>query len=98
MMATNVAVSLAVWPVFYFLGFEQHGLWAIFAGVVHIVPYVGSVAVAAAAAFVTYLESPDIFEAVNAGLIVLVVVSLVATLLSTWLRSEERRVGKECCR
>ena len=94
MLATNVAVSLAVWPVFYFLGFEQHGLWAIFAGVVHIVPYVGSVAVAAAAAFVTYLESPDIFEAVNAGLIVLVVVSLVATLLSTWLQSRTSRMNQ----
>ncbi|MCY7386796.1 MAG: AI-2E family transporter [Burkholderiales bacterium] len=94
MMVTNVAVGLAVWPVFYLLGFEQHGLWALFAAVVHIVPYVGSVAVAAAAAFVTYLESPAIFEAVNVGAIVLVVVSLVATLLSTWLQSRTSRMNQ----
>ena len=94
LMVTNVAVGLAVWPVFYLLGFEQHGLWALFAAVAHIVPYVGSVAVAAAAAFVTYLESPAIFEAVNVGAIVLVVVSLVATLLSTWLQSRTSRMNQ----
>ena len=94
MLATNVAVGLAVWPVFYFFGFEQHGLWALFAAVAHIVPYVGSVAVAAAAAFVTYLENPVIFEAVKIGAIVLVLVSLVATLLSTWLQSRTSRMNQ----
>ena len=94
MLATNVAVGLAVWPVFHWLGFEQHGLWALFAAVAHIVPYVGSVLVAAAAALVTYLGSPDILDAVNAGLIVLVVVSMVATLLSTWLQSRTSRMNQ----
>lgn len=94
MLVTNVAVGLAVWPVFYWLGFEQHGLWALFAAVAHIVPYVGSVLIAAAAALVTYLGSPDILDAVNSGLAVLVVVSLVATLLSTWLQSRTSRMNQ----
>ena len=38
MLVTNAAVVLAAWPVFYFREFEQHGLWALFAGVAHIVP------------------------------------------------------------
>ncbi len=92
MLVTNVAVVLAGWPVFYFRGFEQHGLWALFAGVVHIVPYVGAAAVAAAAAVASYLGSPDILDAVNSGLIVLVVVPLVATLLSTWLQRRTARM------
>lgn len=94
MLVTNVAVAIAVWPVFYFRGFEQPGLWAIFAGVLHIVPYVGSAAIAASAAVVSYLGSPDILDAVNSGLIVLVVVSLVATLLSTWLQSRTSRMNQ----
>lgn len=94
MLVTNVAVAIAVWPVFYLRGFEQPGLWAIFAGVLHIVPYVGSAAIAAAAAGVSYLASPDILDAVNSGLIVLVVVSLVATLLSTWLQSRTSRMNQ----
>ena len=94
MLVTNVAVAIAVWPVFYLRGFEQPGLWAIFAGVLHIVPYVGSAAIAAAAAGVSYLGSPDILDAVNSGLIVLVVVSLVATLLSTWLQSRTSRMNQ----
>ncbi len=87
-------MAIAVWPVFYLRGFEQPGLWAIFAGVLHIVPYVGSAAIAAAAAGVSYLGSPDILDAVNSGLIVLVVVSLVATLLSTWLQSRTSRMNQ----
>ena len=94
MLVTNVAVAIAVWPVFYLRGFEQPGLWAIFAGVLHIVPYVGSAAIAAAAAVVSYLGSPNILDAVNSGLIVLVVVALVATLLSTWLQSRTSRMNQ----
>lgn len=94
MLVTNVAVGLAVWPVFYLLGFEQHGLWALFTGVAHIVPYVGSVAVAASAAIFSYLGSPDILGAMKSGLIVLAVVSLVATLLSTWLQSRTSRMNQ----
>ena len=93
-IATNVAVDLAVWPVFHWLGFEQHGLWAVFAAVAHIVPCVGSVLVAAAAALVRYLGSPDILDAVNAGLVVLVVVSMAATLLSTRLQSRTSRMNQ----
>lgn len=93
-LVTNVAVGLAIWPVFYFLGFEQPALWALFAGVIHVIPYVGSIAVALAAAVFSYLGSPDVLGAVNAGLIVLVVVSLVATLLSTWLQSRTSRMNQ----
>ena len=93
-LVTNVAVGLAIWPVFYFLGFEQPALWAFFAGLIHVIPYVGSIAVALAAAVFSYLGSPDVLGAVKAGLIVLVVVSLVATLLSTWLQSRTSRMNQ----
>lgn len=94
LLATNVAVGLAVWPLFHLLGFEQPALWAFFAGVVHIVPYVGSMAVAFAAAVISYLGNPDLLAAVNTGLIVLAVVSLVATFLSTWLQSRTSRMNQ----
>src|SRR6185436_21047136 len=55
-LVTNVAIALASWAVFYLLGFDHAGLWAIFAGVVHIVPYVGSIALAAATMAFQYVS------------------------------------------
>lgn len=93
-LVTNIAVGLAMWPVFYYLEFEQPGLWSLFAGIVHLVPYIGSMAIAAFAAIFSYLSNPDILKAFNTGMVVLVVVSVVATLLGTWLQSRTSRMNQ----
>jgi predicted PurR-regulated permease PerM len=94
MLVTNVAIGLAAWPAFYVLGFEHAGLWAIFTGVVHVVPYVGSIAIASMATIFHYVGAPDILQSLNAGLLVLVVVSLVGALLPTWLQSRTARMNQ----
>jgi predicted PurR-regulated permease PerM len=93
-LVTNVAIGLGSWAVFYLLGFDHAGLWAVFAGIVHIVPYVGSIALAAATVAFHYLSSGSVLESVNYGLLILVVVSLLGTLLPTWLQSRTSRMNQ----
>ena len=93
-LVTNVAIGLASWAVFYLLGFDHAGLWGLFAGVVHIVPYVGSIALAAMTVVFEYLSSGSVLQSVNFGLLILVVVSLVGTLLPTWLQSRTSRMNQ----
>ncbi|MBK7471641.1 MAG: AI-2E family transporter [Betaproteobacteria bacterium] len=93
-LVTNIAIGLAAWPTFYLLDIEHPGLWAIFAGVVHIVPYIGSIMLAAFAAVFHYIGSPDILQSLSVGLIILVVASLVGTLLPTWLQSRTSRMNQ----
>ena len=86
-LVTNVAIGFASWGAFYLMGFEHAGLWAVFAGVVHVVPYIGSLALAGAAAGIHYVTSPDVFQSALFGIIVLMLASLIGTLLPTWLQS-----------
>ncbi len=93
-LVTNVAIGLAAWPAFHAMGFEHAGLWAIYAGVLHIVPYVGSLALAASAAMFHYVTSPDVLRSATFGLIILVLASLIGTLLPTWLQSRTSRMNQ----
>jgi len=93
-LVTNVAIGLASWAVFYLLGFEHSGLWGLFAGVVHIVPYFGSIVLAGTAMVFQYLASGQILQSINFGLVILVVVALVGTLLPTWLQSRTSRMNQ----
>ena len=93
-LVTNVAIGLASWGAFYLMGFEHAGLWAIFAAIVHVVPYIGSLALAAAAASFHYVTSPDVFQSAMFGVIVLMLASLIGTLLPTWLQSRTSRMNQ----
>lgn len=93
-VVTNVAIGLAAWPAFYLLGFDHPGLWALFAGVVHVVPYIGSIALATSASIFHYVATPDIWKSVYVGMVILVVASLVGTLLPTWLQSKTSRMNQ----
>ncbi len=93
-LVTNIAIGLTVWPLFYLLGYEHAGLWAAFAGVIHVVPYVGSMVLAGASAVFYYIDNPVILPAINVGFLILVVAALVGTLLPTWLQSRTSRMNQ----
>ena len=93
-VVTNVAIGLAAWPVFYLMGFEHAGLWALFAGIVHIVPYIGSLMLAGMAAIFHYTASTDVLQSTYIGLTILVLASLVGTLLPTWLQSRTSQMNQ----
>lgn len=94
LLVTNVAIALATWAVFLMLGFDHAGLWAAFAGIVHVVPYAGSLALAAVTAASQYLTSGSVLQSVNYALLILVVVSLLGTLLPTWLQSRTSKMNQ----
>jgi len=94
LLVTNIAIAFATWGLMLLLHFEQPGLWGVFAGIVHIVPYVGSIAFAATAAAFQYVATGNVLQSVNYGLLILVVVSLLGTLLPTWLQSKTSRMNQ----
>ena len=94
LLVTNVAIAFATWAVFLLLGFDHAGLWALFAGLVHIVPYVGSLALAVVTSAFQYLSTGSVLQSVNYGMLILIVVSLLGTLLPTWLQSRTSRMNQ----
>jgi predicted PurR-regulated permease PerM len=94
LLMTNIAIGMATWLVFYLLGFDHAGLWGLFAGIVHIVPYVGAIVLGGMTTVFQFVSSGAVLQSVNYGLLILVVVSLLGTLLPTWLQSRTSRMNQ----
>src|SRR5690606_39385336 len=80
LLVTNVALGLASWGAFYAVGLDNPGAWAIAAGLLHVIPYFGTLVTAVgtgAAAFLQF-ESFTMLAALIA--INLVIASIVGTL------------------
>lgn len=85
LLVTNVALGLASWVAFYAVGLDNPGAWAIAAGVLHVIPYFGTLITVlgtSAAAFLQFdsFTMMAVLVAVN-----LVIASLVGTLVATWM-------------
>lgn len=85
LLVTNVALGLTSWGAFYAVGLDNPGAWAIAAGLLHVIPYFGTLVTAVgtgAAAFLQF-ESFTMLAALIA--INLVIASIVGTLVATWM-------------
>ena len=90
---TSVVVGLATWLAFLAIGLENAAVWGVAAGVLDLVPYIGSVAIAVGSAMVGYLQ----FGSLEMGLLVsglsLVIHALEAFLLTPWLTSRANKMN-----
>ena len=65
LLVTNVLVGLLTWVALYWIGLENAGAWAVAAGLLHVIPYVGSAFTAVILGTVAYMQ----FDSVSAGLL-----------------------------
>lgn len=90
---TSVVVGLATWLAFWAVGMENAAVWGVAAGVLDLVPYIGSVVIAVGSAMVGFLQ----FGSLEMGLLVsglsLVIHAAEAFLLTPWLTSRANKMN-----
>lgn len=85
LLVTNVALGLASWGAFYAVGLDNPGAWAIAAGVLHLIPYVGPLVTAAGTGVAAFLQFESFtMMAVVIGINV-VIAAVVGMLVATWM-------------
>jgi predicted PurR-regulated permease PerM len=85
LLVTNLLVALLSWAVFRWIGLENAGAWAVAAGLLHIVPYLGPGLTAIGtgmAAFMQFDSFPMALLVSGAGLGIAIV---VGTFVTTWM-------------
>ena len=92
-LLTSVIVGVATALAFWALGFNNAAVWGVLAGVMNLVPYVGTVAICGASAVVALLQfgTPQMAFAVGSVSIVLHVVS--GYIITPWLTSRTSRLN-----
>jgi predicted PurR-regulated permease PerM len=85
LLVTNGLLALLMWLALSAIGLENAGAWAIFAGLMHIMPYFGPLLITAATGLVAFMQ----FEQLRMVLLVagasLAIATLVGTVVTTWM-------------
>ena len=92
-LATNTLVAIGTWLAFEALGLEQAGVWGVFAGVLHFIPYLGTVLLALAAGVAGYLQFGTLTQAAAVAGTALLVAGIISLSFTTWLHSRYARVN-----
>jgi predicted PurR-regulated permease PerM len=85
LLTTNLLVALLSWTAFHWIGFENAGAWAVAAGLLHVVPYLGPGVTAIATGMAAFMQ----FESFPMALLVagtsLSIATVVGTFVTTWM-------------
>jgi predicted PurR-regulated permease PerM len=85
LLTTNLLVALLTWIAFRWIGLENAGAWAVAAGLLHIVPYLGPGVTAAATGMAAFMQ----FESLSTALLVagasMVIATVVGTFVTAWM-------------
>jgi predicted PurR-regulated permease PerM len=85
LLTTNLLVASLCWAIFHLVGLDNAGAWAVAAGLLHIVPYLGPAVTAIAAGMAAFVQ----FDSLGMALLVagasLGVATVVGTFVTTWM-------------
>ncbi|MBU1691256.1 MAG: AI-2E family transporter [Gammaproteobacteria bacterium] len=85
LLMTNLLLGLLTWIAFRLIGLENAGAWAVAAGFLHVIPYVGPIFTAAATGMAAFMQ----FDSFSMALLVsgasLAIATIVGTLVTTWM-------------
>jgi len=85
LLATNVLVALLSWVAFSWIGLENAGAWAVAAGLLHVIPYLGPGVTAAATAMAAFTQSESFGMALVVAGASMAIATVVGTFVTTWM-------------
>ena len=92
-LLTSAIVGVLTGLALLALGLENAAAWGVVSGVLNLVPYVGSLIMAAASALVGFLQFGSINMALAVGGVSVLIHTLVGNLLTPWLTSRASRLS-----
>jgi predicted PurR-regulated permease PerM len=85
MLLTNALVGLLVWLAFSWIGLENAGAWAVAAGLLHIIPYLGPGVIAIATGMAAFMQFDSFPMAVLVAGSTLAIATVIGTFVTTWM-------------
>lgn len=85
LLMTNVLVGLLTWGALRWIGLENAGAWAVAAGLLHIIPYLGPGLTAAAIGMAAFMQFDSLSMALLVSGVSLTIATVVGTFVTTWM-------------
>lgn len=90
---TSLLVGAASWLAYMWIGLEHAAVWGVVAGVLNLVPYIGSIAVTGGTALVGFMQFGTMEMALAVAGVSLLINSIEGYLLTPWLTSRASRMN-----
>ena len=90
---TSALVGLATWLCFLAIGVEQAAVWGIAAGILDLIPYVGSVTITGSAMLISFLQFGEASTVLLVGGVSVMIHVGEAFLLTPWLTSRANKMN-----
>lgn len=92
-LLTSLVVGVATGLAFWMLGFNNAAAWGVLAGVLNLIPYVGTVVICGASAVVALLQFGTVQMALAVGSVSIVLHVISGYIITPWLTSRTSRLN-----
>lgn len=93
MLMSNALVAICTWLAFAALGMEHAGVWGVAAGVLHLIPYLGSALIVLGSGVAAFLQFESVLHALGIAGVALLAGGAIGVVFMTWLQSRAARVN-----
>ncbi len=93
LLSTNVMVGLLVWVAFAWIGLDNAGAWAVAAGFLHVIPYLGPGVTAVATGMAAFMQFDSFSMALLASGVTLAIATFIGTFVTTWMTGRIARMN-----
>ena len=93
LLASNVLIALLTWAALAVLRVPNAGMWGAVTGVLHFIPYAGTLVAAAGVGVASFVQFGSLGEALLAVAVVVCVVESISAGFATWLQGRAARMN-----
>ncbi len=93
LLASNVLIALLTWAALAVLRVPNAGMWGAVTGVLHFIPYAGTLVAAAGVGVASFVQFGSLGEALLAIAVVVCVVESISAGFATWLQGRAARMN-----
>ena len=93
LLVANILLGLLTWVAFRWIGLDNAGAWAVAAGVLHFIPYLGPALTALATGMAAFMQFESVSMAVLVSFSSLAIATLVGVVLVTWMSGKLNKMN-----
>ena len=93
LLVANILLGLLTWIAFRWIGLDNAGAWAVAAGILHFIPYLGPALTALATGMAAFMQFESLSMAVLVSFSSLAIATLVGVVLLTWMSGKMARMN-----
>ena len=93
LLVANIVLGLLTWVAFRWIGLDNAGAWAVMAGVLHFIPYLGPALTAITTGMAAFMQFESLSMAVLVSFSSLAIATVVGLVLVTWMSGKMTKMN-----